>query len=164
MILTMLAIGALATRAPRAAAPTTPHAIVQSLYAPYVADPQAQSPSHTGSAEDQIRAFASKSLKHAIDADDACMKREQGICNIDFDILIAGQDWDMSHFSITDDAATVQTQTVHVRFDSGGPVEVRFYFVRQAGVWKIDDVEDLRPKDDPIRRDIRLKKQLLGQY
>lgn len=161
MIIETLAVMAMAAHAPIAkTAPVTPHAIVQALYRPYVTGNH-QGPSE--SAEDSIRRFAGAGLKRLIDADDACMKREQGICNIDFDVLIAGQDGEPSKFTLTDEAATEKGQVVRANFDNGGPVEVRFYFVREGGAWKIDDVEDLRPKDDPIRRDIRLKKQLKGQ-
>ncbi len=160
MIVHALAVLALAAHAPQ---PTTPHAIVEALYAPYVADPHANAPGPELRAVDSIRRFAGRELKHLISADDACQRREQGICNIDFDFLIAGQDWDISKFAITDSPATGDHQIVHVNFESGGPVEVRFYFVRQKGAWVIDDVEDLRPKDDPIRRDIWLKKQLRGK-
>ena len=155
MIIETLAVMALAAHAP---APVTPQAIVQALYAPYAAgkDP-------ADSAEDAIRRYAAPGLKRLIDKDNACMKREQGICNIDFDFLIAGQDGAPSHLKITEDAPTKQGQVVHALFDNGGPVEVRFHFVRQGAAWKIDDVENLRPKDDPIRRDIWLKKQLKGQ-
>jgi len=145
------------------AAPVTPHGIVEALYAPYVADPHAKGTGPSESAVDSIRRFADRDLKHLISADDACQKREQGICNIDFDFLIAGQDWDLSKFSITDNPVTGDHQIVHANFESGGPVEVRFYFIRQDGAWKIDDVENLRPKDDPIRRDIWLKRQLRGK-
>jgi len=156
MIIPSLTIAILATAPAAGTTPATPHAIVQSLYAPYLAD---QNPD---SAQDSLRPYASKSLRRLIDADDACMKREQGICNIDFDILIAGQDGAPAHLAITDGPAKARGQVVRARFDNGGAVEVRFVFVRQGGAWKIDDVEDLRPHDDPIRRDIHLKKQLRG--
>ena len=142
---------------------TTPHAIVQALYAPYLADPHANSGKQVPDDETEIRDFASKSLKRAIDADRACEKREQGICNLDFDMVIAGQDWDISKFAIADGPATADKQVIRATFDNGGPVEVRFFFVRESGAWKIDDVEDLRPKDDPIRRDLSMKKVLRGQ-
>jgi len=161
MIIHVLGMLALAAHAPQ---PATPHAIVQSLYAPYVADPHAKGEGPALSAVDSIRRFAAPRLKKLIAADDACLKTSGEICNIDFDILIAGQDWDLSKFTISDDPAAGDRQVVHARFDNGGPVEVRFYFVKSRGAWTIDDVEDLRPKDDPIRRDIRLKKQLAGQF
>ncbi len=162
MIIETLAVMALAAHAPKPQAqPATPHAIVQALYVPYVGPHAQDGPSD--SAEDAIRRYAAPGLKHLIDADDACMKREQGICNIDFDFLIAGQDGAPSHLTLSEDAVAADSQVVHARFDNGGPVEVRFHFVRQGGAWKIDDVEDLRPKDDPIRRSISLKKQLKGQ-
>ena len=159
MIIQILAVAATIM----SAAPTTPHAIVQALYAPYLADPHANSGKNVPDDETEIRDYATKSLKHAIDADRACEKREQGICNLDFDMVIAGQDWDISKFAIADGTATAEKQVIHATFENGGPVEVRFFFVREHGAWKIDDVEDLRPKDDPIRRDISMKKQLRGQ-
>jgi hypothetical protein len=161
MIVHALAILALGAPAPQ---PATPHAIVQALYAPYVAaDARGRAQAPSLSAVDSIRHFAAPGLKKLITADDDCQKREEGICNIDFDFLIAGQDWDPLKLSITDDPAAGNRQIVHARFDNGGPVEVRFYFVKQGGAWRIDDVEDLRPKDDPIRRDIWLKRQLQGK-
>lgn len=160
MIIHTLAMLALIAHVPQ---PTTPHAIVQSLYAPYVADPHAGESGPALSAVDSIRRFAARDLRRLIDADDACEKRSGEICNIDFDFLIAGQDGDPSKLTITDGPATTGRQVVHAHFDNGGPVEVRFYFVRQGGAWKVDDVEDLRPKDDPIRRDIGLKRKLRGK-
>ncbi len=156
LLLALLAVGAVHPA-------TTPHAIVQALYAPYLANPHANSGAPSPDDETEIRDYASKSLKRAIDADRACEKREQGICNLDFDMVIAGQDWDISKFAIADGPATAMAQVVRATFDNGGPVEVRFFFVRENGAWKIDDVEDLRRKDDPIRRDISMKKQLRGQ-
>ena len=123
--------------------PTTPHAIVQVLYAPYLADPHANNGSHTPDSEDMVRRYASKSLKAAIDFDKACEKREQGICNLDSDVLIDGQDWDISQLAITDAPATPDRQVVLVTFiNDHTRCRVTFNFVREAGAWKIDDVED----------------------
>ena len=76
MIVHALAILALGAPAPQ---PATPHAIVQALYAPYVADPHAKGQGPSESDVDSIRRFAAKDLKRLITADDACQKREQGI-------------------------------------------------------------------------------------
>ena len=154
MMLNTLVLAILAVNAPHAAEPTTPHAIVQALYAP-------AKPGDSESSVDAIGRYASKSLKRLIDADNACEKRYQAICNIDSDFLIAGQDGEASHLAIADGPVTAQGQVIDARFDNDGPVDVRFVFVRQGGAWKIDDVEDLRPKDaDAFARDVGLKKQL----
>ncbi len=157
MILNILILAGLAAAQPHER-PATPHAIVAALYAPY------RGTGDTGSAIDAIRAYATKGLKRLIDADDACQKREQGICNIDADVLIAGQDGAPSHLAIHDDPATRDGQVVRATFRNGGPVRVTFVFVREDGAWKIDDVEDVNyGPHGRIAMQWRLKKTLQGQ-
>ncbi len=161
MIIQILAAAMVAA----APVPTTPHAIVEALYAPYLANPHADGSKDMPGAEDMVRRYASKSLKAAIDFDRACEKREQGICNLDSDVLIDGQDWDISQLVIADQPVTPQGQIIRVTFiNDHAPCSVTFVFIREGGVWKIDDLED-HSYDPDDKSDIQfwLKKELRGQ-
>ena len=139
----------------------SPKDIVENLYAPYLADPHAEQ-TDGPSALDAIRSKASKTLKHAIHRNDVCERREQGVCNIDFDIIIDAQDWDISHFAVTDgeDQAT-GLPVVTARFTNGYPREVRYYFISEEGAWKIDDVQaSQHDKRGKITRFYQLKSEL----
>jgi len=122
------------------AAPRTPHDIVATLYAQYLADPHAEHVSKDDkSALDLIRPYADASLGKAIDADNACQVQEQGICNMDFDVLIDGQDWDLSGFHIQDEAEAGGRQTIRAVFINGIPHRISFAFVKTKAGWRIHD-------------------------
>jgi len=122
-------------------APRTPHDIVATLYIPYLADPHAEdATSNNKSALDQIRPYADASLGKAIDADNACQVREQGICNMDFDVLIDGQDWNLSGFHIQDEVVAGGRQTIRAVFMSGVPHRISFVFVKTRTGWRIHNV------------------------
>lgn len=124
-----------------AASVASPRDIVEKLYAPYLADPHAEE-SDTPSALDAIRPKASKALRHAIHRNDVCERQEEGVCHIDFDIIIDAQDWDISHFSAADgEDQSTGLPIVTARFTNGYPREVRYYFISEEGAWKIDEIE-----------------------
>jgi hypothetical protein len=77
----------------------TPQIIVEEFYKPYLADPQAKK-LPTQSSLDLILLKNDASLKQAIHKEMACQKREHGICNIGFDIIVNAQDWNLSEFSL----------------------------------------------------------------
>ncbi len=130
---------------PAPAKSASPHDIVAWLYAPYLADPHATDAVDTGSAIDRVHRFADAALRQGIDRDNSCMRRSQGICNLDFDVVINGQDWDLSDLRISDDAPAGDRQTVHARFSNDHiPMDVAFSFVRVAGQWRIHNLDDIQ--------------------
>ncbi|MBW8881457.1 MAG: DUF3828 domain-containing protein [Asticcacaulis sp.] len=123
--------------------PDSPSQIVGKLYAPYLTHPHASSEFIDKSAIERVRPFASAAFAAAIDKDQACMEREQGICNLDWDVIINGQDWEVSNFAIEGDGATVRAHFVN--FES---LTVTYHFIREGDVWKIDDIENLAPDSE----------------
>lgn len=124
-----------------AAAADSPSQIVGKLYAPYLADPHAET-DDMASAMDRIRPFATKAFIAAIDKDQACMKRE-GICNLDWDVIINGQDWELANFSLDEVWPYAPPVIVTATFRNGQySQQVKYYFIQEGTDWKIDDIED----------------------
>jgi Protein of unknown function (DUF3828) len=139
---------------------TSPKQIVEALYKPYLADPHAEKSGSPG-ALDLILPYASKSLQSAIHKNEECERREQGICNIDFDIIINAQDWDLSNFTHQKETKN-QLPVVRAIFSNGGKNKVSYFFIREQGDWRIDDVEAIRYKHNgAIEYKYKLKKELV---
>ncbi len=118
---------------------TDPAEMVMTLYRPYVADDDALG--NDGLLA--IAAHAAPRLKSLISRDRQCEAREGGVCRIDFDPVIAGQDaqlngkWPVLSVHYTPDGGEV----VSARFTSGGvPMEVDYEFIRAGSSWLIRDV------------------------
>jgi hypothetical protein len=114
-------------------------AMVRGFYVPYMAGDKGPEPP---AATAVIAAHATAHLKGLIAADEACEKRGQGVCNLDFDVIINGQDWTLTKlpdFSVR--AQGAGRAAVVSRFVNDGTTEeVVFEFVRTRGAWLIDDV------------------------
>ena len=140
----------------------SPKQIVNNLYKPYLADPHAEN-DHTPESLGAIYMDASSGLKQAIDKEKACEQREKGICNIDSDLIINAQDWDLSSFSLKENRQKNHS-VVHAKFLNGGQNIVSYIFVQEKGQWKIDDVEAVRFKENgQIDFRYKLKQTLLQQ-
>lgn len=142
-----------------AQAPASPREIVQKLYKPYLDDPRAERTEAPGSM-DAVLAQASRSLSKAIEEEFACQKREEGVCNVDFDILINAQDWSLSKFAIIDLGGSGDKSMILAKFDNMGPSGVRFTFIQEGGAWKIDDMEGVLPEGKKIQVGWRLTEML----
>ncbi|MDZ5647060.1 hypothetical protein [Nitrospirillum sp. BR 11828] len=144
------------------APPPTPQAIVEALYRPYLADPHAEKDIATDSVA-SIRRHATPALARLLDADRACQARTHAICALDFDLIVDGQDWDLSGFGL--ETATVgDTATVTARFINGTPRVLAYHFVMTGGRWRVDDLLIL--KDDAAASDQpwSLKDTLAREY
>ena len=129
-------------------APKTPLEIIQDLYQPYLDDPHAEK-TNSPDALNLILLNASTSLKLAIEKEQACQKQEEGICGIDFDIIINAQDWDISNFKLKEinlkrDDILKNGPGVDATFVNGGKNLVRYSFVQENGEWKIENVQATR--------------------
>ena len=151
-----------------AATQQSPKQIVAALYKPYIEATNAEKSGHksaekinpTPGALDLIFPNASKALQAAIRKDHECEQREQGICNIDFDIIINAQDWDITKVTLKEDVKN-QLPVVEADFLNGTQQKVSYFFVRENDEWKIDDVEAIRyKKNGKIERKYELKKSL----
>ena len=88
---------------------------------------------------------ASRALAALFKRDEACSSKGQ-VCALDWDFVIDGQDFELSQVKVgaaqvSGDKATVTASFVNLKTSC---VNV-YYFVREDGVWKVDDIET-RPK------------------
>jgi len=147
------------TDAALAAVSTSPKQIVETLYKPYLDDPHAQKLGGPG-ALDLILPYASQSLKAAIHRNEECERREQGICYIDFDIIINAQDWNLSNFALHEDTKN-SLPIINATFINGGKNKVTYFFVREHDDWKIDEIEAIRYNaDGTVENGYKLKQGL----
>ena len=120
----------------------TPSQIITNFYKPYLADPHAKS-QNTPDALAAISTYATYGLRQAIAKNEACEIREQGICNIDADIIINGQDYDLStDVRLEEINPAKDHKIIRAHFTSSGqPNTVNYTFTKEGRAWKIDDVE-----------------------
>ncbi len=97
---------------------------------------------------------ASKSLAALFKKDDDCMERLGGVCALDWDFVIDGQDYRLSNVKVgaVVVAGDKATATVTVLFKNMTTLCVNVYvFVREDGQWKVDDVETKSGAEPPVR-------------
>lgn len=121
---------ALAASVP-ALAHDTPQALIEAVYAPYVAQ---QLP------EDEA-SWRSERLNALYQADaERTPEGEMGA--LGFDPYINGQDWTITDLAIGEPVLSGESGTVSVTFKNFGvEQELVYTVVREAGGWKVDDVE-----------------------
>lgn len=131
-----IALGMLAVLASPAAAQSfdDPRALVEHVYSSYLAD---QIPS------DYPREQFSPTLRQLWD-DMEARSEELEMPILDFDPFINGQDFDITDVTVADPLIDGDAATAVVTFRNFGmPQEMRYSLIRDAGGWKIDDLESL---------------------
>lgn len=94
---------------------------------------------------------ASKSLSELFKRNDACETEGQGICALDWDFIIDGQDFKLSKIKVDKTVITGDQASVTVSFKNFDAPCVNVYrFVREDGQWKVDDVETARGSEAPL--------------
>ncbi len=142
-----------------AAGVSSPTQIVQNLYKPYLSNS-----SHAPSALESILPYASQSLKAAILKNEECELRTHEICSIDFDIIVNGQDWQLSNLSVSgnEKVSAPAIQAKFLNFETKN--KVIYYFIRENGNWKINEVEAISYKaDGSVDYSVKLKHELNAQ-
>jgi hypothetical protein len=95
---------------------------------------------------------ASKSLAALFKRDDDCETKAKAICALDWDFVIDGQDWTLSNVEVGSTVVAGDKATVTVKFSNVATACVNVYFfVRENGQWKVDDIEAKSGSDAPIR-------------
>ena len=85
---------------------------------------------------------ASKSLAALFKRNDDCEAEGKGVCALDWDFVIDGQDWTLSNVKVGPIVAAGDKATVTVTFRNFTTACVNVYdFVREDGDWKVDDIE-----------------------
>jgi len=94
------------------------------------------------SAENILGRRASRALAALFKRDDDCNKKLKGVCAIDWDFIVNGQDWELAQVKVGPLRATGDKATVTVSFKSMKSSNANiYYFVREGGDWKLDDIE-----------------------
>lgn len=95
---------------------------------------------------------SSKSLAALFRKNDACEKKSEGICAIDWDFIVNGQDSQLTDISIGPSAINGDKATVTATFKNmGQPNRNVYYFTRENGAWKVEDIESRSGQEKPIR-------------
>lgn len=129
----------------------TPMDVVTNFYKPYLPESHIEYQNVPDSLS-TISTYATYGLKQAIAKNEACEIREQGICNIDADIIINGQDYDLStDVRLEETNPAKDRKIIRAHFTSSGqPNTVSYTFTKEGSAWKIDDVEAADYKADGI--------------
>jgi len=109
------------------------------------------------SAEDLLGRRASRALGALFKRDLDCVKTSKQICAIDWDFIVNGQDWELSQVKVGPLQVAGDKATVTVGFKNMKASNTNiYYFVREGGDWKLDDIET----HDGERRTLRIAKWL----
>jgi len=94
---------------------------------------------------------ASKSLTALFKKNDDCEAKGQGVCAIDWDFIMDGQDSALTNVRVGDAVVTGDKATVTVTFKNFNTTCINFYFfVREDGEWKVDDIKTKSGTDAPV--------------
>jgi hypothetical protein len=104
------------------------------------------------SADDLFGKRASKSLAALFKRNHDCEVKEKGICALDWDFVIDGQDWALSNVKVGATVVAGDKATVTVTFTNLTIACVNVYFfLREDGQWKVDDIETKSGSEAPVR-------------
>ncbi|WP_148294032.1 hypothetical protein [Azospirillum sp. B4] len=147
----LVAVMLVIPEATMASSPRPPQSIVEGLYQPYLSGPHADKLGGPDALA-LIRPHASPALARLLDQEKACAVRTRQICALDFDVIIAGQDWNLSGFGLQY-RLDGQVGIVTARFVNGVPCAIDYRTILVNGRWVIDDViirqADGIPPDQP---------------
>jgi len=124
------------------AAAISPDAIVKTIYASYRGMGLGTSPT-----DPDLRDYYSARLRPLLAAEDDRIERN-GIGQLDFDIFVDAQDWDITDLDIGAPQIAGQSAVVPVSMlNFGEPRQFRYLFVLEEGAWRIDDIVAVRETD-----------------
>jgi hypothetical protein len=94
-----------------------------------------------------VRPHASKRLAALIAKEERCKAKTGELCNLEFDVIVNGQDWLLKGLHVEAAKLDGAQARVTARFTNvDTPQEIVYSFVRDAGTWKLDDIESRSPK------------------
>jgi len=120
-------------------------ALIRSFYVTYLAGDAGPEPKPSTGV---IYPHATSRLKHLIDLMNECETKSQGVCNLNFDVIINVQDWDLKGLpKLTAEPLAGGDVDVAAQFSSlGTPLEVDYFFVNSGSGWQIDDLTGHGPE------------------
>ena len=99
-----------------------------------------------GSALELLRPHASRRLAALIDKEERCTAKTKEICNLDFDVIINGQDWRLKNVRIEPAKLEGDRASVMARFiNINTPQEIVYKFIREGSRWRLDDIGSMVP-------------------
>jgi hypothetical protein len=105
---------------------------------------------------DLVERRASRALAALFKRDRDCSTKRNEVCALDWDFVIDGQDFEISQVKVGAARVSGGTATVTVSFvNMKTPCVNVYYFVREDGQWKVNDVE-ARPKGETATRVAKL--------
>ncbi len=139
----LLAVG-LGAASPRAPADSDPVSLIKAIYQTYAEN----TPSLGGdAAEAGLPHIYSQRLQALIDKDEK-ETPEGMVGRIDWDVIVDGQDWQLSALKIalvSKSATRAQVRATFKNFDH--PSDMLFELVLEGGHWRVDDVQKtLKPR------------------
>ncbi len=115
-----------------------PESVVQDLYKNYAWNVR-RTISVDNEPNNVLLKYFDKNLTSLFIKNQECEAKEQGICNIDVDILYSAQDFEITDFRIC--AMDTDKHMVSVRFKNiGTPQVVRFKLSNTPAGWKVSDI------------------------
>jgi Protein of unknown function (DUF3828) len=149
-VLAGLIAGAAPTRAQVNAREADPAAWLRQIYDLYHRAEKSKALNIPSSVE-LVGKRASKSLAALFKRNAACEAKGEGVCALDWDFIVDGQDWTLSQTKVGPLVATGDKATVTVSFRNFTTACVNVYhFVREDGEWRVDDIETKSGADAPI--------------
>ena len=110
----------------------TPEALLDALYEPYLQDATLL--------EQDV--YMSDALMGLYDAD-AAQTAEGDAGTVDFDPVIAGNDYLLANYAITELATAGDYASATVTFDNHNePVTLEYSLLNEGGNWQVDDIEN----------------------
>ena len=114
-----------------------PESVVQDLYKNYTWNVR-KANAIQNEPKEVLSKYFDKNLASLLFKNHECQVREQGICNIDTDILYAAQDFEITDFRI---CAMSADNMVSVRFKNMGvPQVVKFKLSSTAAGWRVSNI------------------------
>jgi len=85
--------------------------------------------------------YFDKELTALFIKDDECAKREQGVCNLDFDPIYDAQDFDKKTINLQIAAVAGQPDLFNVTFTNLGTRTLVYRLTNTPGGWRISDIK-----------------------
>jgi hypothetical protein len=102
--------------------------------------------------DDLIVKRASKSLAALFKKNRDCEVKAKGICALDWDFVVDGQDYELSNITVGPAVISGDRATVTVTFNNLKEDDTNvYYFVREGGQWKVEDIETRQPSQPTTR-------------
>ena len=125
---------------------SSPEDFIRSLY--HFHQPGRDTPDWFGDKQTLSKYF-DKELTALFIKDDECAKREQGVCNLDFDPIYDAQDFDKETTDLKIAAVEGQSDSFNVTFTNLGTRTLVYKLTNTLDGWRISDIK--YPEGPPLK-------------